>query len=505
MIRAWTGAQVREAERPLLEAGDGPALMARAAHGLAVSVLRALRSRRGRASGAQLVVLAGSGNNGGDALYAAAAVARRGVRTTAVLTSARCHPEALAAFTAAGGRAVPLQEENAAELASLCAGADVLVDGILGTGAAGALRGPAARLVRAIADAGAPLVVACDLPSGTSADTGELFEPVLRADLTVTFGGAKAGLLAGPAAGAAGTVETIDIGLGPQLPQPALRRLEPSDLRRLWPVPGRDSHKYTRGVLGIVAGSEQYPGAALLCTQAAAAAGVGMVRYLGPRDVCRLVNASTPEAVCSSSDPVADSRVQAWLVGPGTGTDKEQAQRVLDALASGLPVVADASALDELPGELGPQVVLTPHAGELVRILARQDVEVTRGQVEASPSEFAALAAGLTGATVLLKGAATVIASPSGTLFSQDNATPWMATAGSGDTLAGILGALAATVDRADLDAAGIDAPDHTAGIAAMAAAVHGLAGSRASAGGPITATDISRALPETVRGLLQD
>ncbi|EMY33188.1 carbohydrate kinase, partial [Arthrobacter crystallopoietes BAB-32] len=468
------------------------------------AVLRELQTRRGRIYGARLVVLAGSGNNGGDALYAAASLARRGASTTAVLTSQRCHPEALAAFIAAGGREVRLTEANTAELAVLCRDADVLIDGILGTGAAGGLRHPAAALVCAVAAAPPPLVVACDLPSGTSADTGELFEPVLRADVTVTFGGLKAGLLADPAAGAAGRVEAVDIRLGPHLPQPALRRLEPADVRELWPVPGRAAHKYSRGVLGIVAGSAQYPGAALLCTQAAAATGVGMVRYLGPADVCRLVNASTPEAVCSSSDSVADSRMQAWLVGPGTGTDPEQVERVRAALASGLPVIADANALDLLPDELAPQVVLTPHAGELVRILGRQDVEVTRGQVEASPSEFATLAAGLTGATVLLKGAATVIASPSGTLFSQDNATPWLATAGSGDTLAGILGALAATVDGPRLEDAGIAGPDRPAGIAALAAAVHGLAGRAASAGGPVAASDISRALPETIRRLLQ-
>jgi ADP-dependent NAD(P)H-hydrate dehydratase / NAD(P)H-hydrate epimerase len=124
--------------------------------------------------------------------------------------------------------------------------------------------------------------------------------------------------------------------------------------------------------------------------------------------------------------------------------------------------------------------------------------------VEASPSDFARVAAGLTGATVLLKGATTVISSPSGALFTQDNATPWLATAGSGDTLAGILGALAATVQRDLLAEAGIAEPDRWAAVAAMAAAVHGISGTEAAAGGPVAASDISRAVPETVRTLLE-
>jgi hydroxyethylthiazole kinase-like uncharacterized protein yjeF len=444
--------------------------------------------------------------------------------TTAVLTSARSHPAALAAFEKAGGTVLRLAADGddsavgtdgsasaaagsfvtPAEAAAACTGADMLIDGVLGTGASGGLRSPAKEVVENILAIGAPaLIVACDLPSGVSADTGEVFEPVLPADLTVTFGGTKAGLLTDPAAGRAGRVQTVDIGLDLHLRVPELRRLEAADLADWWPVPQRTSHKYTRGVLGVVAGSAQYPGAALLCTEAAAATGVGMIRYFGPQEICRLVNLATPEAVCSQGT-VWESKVQAWLVGPGTTRDQYQHARVQDALASGLPVVADAGALDKLPADLGPQVILTPHAGELVRILADQDVEVTREQVEASPSDFARLAAGLTGATVLLKGATTTISSPSGALFTQDNATPWLATAGSGDTLAGILGALAATVQHNVLTEAGIAEPDHWAAVAAMAAAVHGIAGATAAAGGPVAASDISRALPETVRTLLE-
>ncbi|MCG2621688.1 bifunctional ADP-dependent NAD(P)H-hydrate dehydratase/NAD(P)H-hydrate epimerase [Arthrobacter sp. I2-34] len=510
MIKAWTGNQIRSAEAPLLANGQGPELMQRAAHGLANAIVRGLLRRRGQVYGSTVAVLAGSGNNGGDALYAGAFLARRGAQATAVLTSARWHTEALAAFRRAGGTVVQAGQAGPA-LAGELAAADVLVDGILGTGASGGLRGAAAGLVAALQErisrptnGTGPLVVACDLPSGVDADTGQLHQPVLRADLTVTFGGAKLGLLTDPGAGAAGRVWTVDIGLGPHLPEPALRRLDPGDVPALWPVPGRSDHKYTRGVLGIAAGSASYHGAALLAARAAVATGVGMVRYLGPGEICGQLNLLAPEVVCGSGT-IAENRSQAWLVGPGAVADPEQAQRAREALASGLPVVADAGALDLLPAELGPHVILTPHAGELVRVLAGQGVSVDREQVEASPAEFARLAAGLTGATVLLKGAATVVASPAGTLFSQDNATAWMATAGSGDTLAGILGALAATVRPQDLDRAGIAAPDHFAAVAALAALVHGLAGTAAAAGGPTSAAAIGHAVPAVVRALLRE
>ncbi|HSU71521.1 MAG TPA: NAD(P)H-hydrate epimerase, partial [Micrococcaceae bacterium] len=400
MLAAYTGTQVRAAEEPLLRAGEGDALMQRAAHGLAGAVAGLLRQRRGRVYGARVLVLAGPGNNGGDALFAAAALARRGARTTAVLTAARTHPAALAAFVAAGGRTIELADDGATEQALAEAGlADAIVDGILGTGASGGLREPAAFLVRqlegllrglpggsggraagepagatghpagatghpAVAGGqpagaagepagkasrltdrqgsrpGRPAVVACDLPSGVDADTGQVSGPVLTADLTVTFGAAKTGLLTPPGEGYAGTIQVIDIGLADRLPVPEVRRLEAADLAALLPAPARTDQKYSRGLLGIVAGSAQYPGAAQLSCAGALACGVGMVRYLGPASVAALIHAQSPEVVCSEG-AVGESRVQAWLVGPGLDGE-DQRQRARDAFASGLPVVADA-------------------------------------------------------------------------------------------------------------------------------------------------------------------
>ncbi|MFF1883179.1 NAD(P)H-hydrate epimerase [Pseudarthrobacter sp. NPDC058196] len=508
MITAYTGTQVRAAEQPLLAAGRGNELMQRAAHGLVAAVVHELRSRGARLYGAGVVVLVGKGNNGGDGLYAAAFLAARGMRTTAVLTGGAAHPDGLGAFERAGGRVHRLTEEALPELAAEAARADVVMDAVLGTGAKGGLRGLAADFVRALAvartaDGAHGLVVACDLPSGIDADTGAAAGEVLMADLTVTFGGAKSGLLADPGADYAGRVVVVPIGIEGHFPPPSLRRLEGADLAVLLPHAARRAQKYSRGVLGVVAGSEDYPGAAVLACRGALAAGAGMVRYLGPPSVAHLVRQSCPEVVCSTGS-VAENRVQAWLVGSGMGPqDHEQLARARDAVTSGLPVVADAGALPALPDTLAPHVVLTPHAGELASLFQRRGGGEDRDTVEAGTLAAVRRAADGTGATVLLKGATTLVAAPSGTTFSQADGTPWLATAGSGDVLAGVIGALLAQAGSAvePFRQLGIDDDGRWAALAALGAALHGRAGtaaSEAAAGGPITAGRIADAIPES-------
>jgi hydroxyethylthiazole kinase-like uncharacterized protein yjeF len=502
MISAYTGTQIRAAEKPYLQDGLGAVLMQRAAYGLANAVVRELRGSAKRLYGASATVLAGKGNNGGDGLFAAALLAGRGMRTTAVLTAGDAHPEALAAFQKAGGRVLRLTPENVAAASAAAAASGVVIDAVLGTGAQGGLRGPAAALIEALGRSRPGLVVACDIPSGVDADTGEAHAPVLRAELTVTFGAAKAGLLADPGADFAGRVLVVPIGIDAALPEPALRRLEAADLSVLLPHPGRRSHKYSRGVLGVVAGSSRYPGAAVLACRGALASGVGMVRYLGPPDVADLVRRSCPEVVCGSGS-AADTHVQAWLLGSGLDEEAhEQLERVREAAATGLPVVADAGALPALPRELAPQFVLTPHAGELAALLTRYGATPGRSEVEDATLAAARRASDLTGATVLLKGATTLVAAPSGAVFSQAEATPWLATAGSGDVLAGVLGSLLAQLAESpgEFASLGIPAADRWAGIAAMAASVHGRAGSLASDGAPVTASGIAGAVPEVLR-----
>jgi len=246
MISAYTGTQIRAAEQPLVESGGGAVLMQRAAYGLANAVIRELATRGIRPYGASVAVLAGKGNNGGDGLFAAALLAGRGMRTTAVLTAGDAHPEGLAAFERAGGRARTLTDHNAGELAAATAEADVVIDAVLGTGARGGLRGPAASLVEQLRAAAHGLVVACDIPSGVDADTGEAHAPVLPADITVTFGGAKVGLLSDPGADFSGRVAVIPIGIENRLPWPALRRLEAVDLSALLPRPARRARRCCR-------------------------------------------------------------------------------------------------------------------------------------------------------------------------------------------------------------------------------------------------------------------
>ena len=210
----WTAAQVRAAEQPLLDAGEP--LMQRAAAGLATEIERVLAEREARPG--RVLVLAGSGNNGGDALFAAAALAADGRPVTIVPLGSRLHEEGLAAALQAGAVEAPSAGPDV--VAQLARDADVIVDGILGTGAAAspALRSPAREVVAAVLAApSAAAVVAVDLPSGLSPDDGRVFEPLLPADVTVTFGAGKAGLLLPPGAGVAGRVVLVDLGLAPYL------------------------------------------------------------------------------------------------------------------------------------------------------------------------------------------------------------------------------------------------------------------------------------------------
>lgn len=306
MRQAHSVETIRTAERALMAALPDGALMQRAAAGLAATCAEALR----RVYGARVVLLVGSGDNGGDALYAGARLARRGAGVTAVLLSPeRAHAQGLAALRASGGRAV-----TPAAAGPLIARAELILDGIVGIGGKGGLRPEAAELAAAATASGAT-VVAVDLPSGIDADTGELHGPAVRADFTVTFGTYKPGLLIDPAASRAGALRLIDIGLA--LRDPVLEALQHADVAALLPTPSAESDKYRRGVVGIVAGSERYPGAAVLAVAGALRGGAGAVRYVGTG--ADAVLARFPETLVSAGPPAKAGRVQAWVVGPGLG------------------------------------------------------------------------------------------------------------------------------------------------------------------------------------------
>ena len=488
-------ATVRAAEEAVMAALPEGALMERAATGLADACATLMRDLGLRLVGARVVLLIGSGNNGGDALYAGAQLARRGARAEAVLLGERTHPGGLDAFVGAGGTLVtPDGIERA------LARADLVIDGILGIGGRGALRQDAARCARLAADSGA-LVVAVDIPSGVDADTGAVEDPdaAMDADATVTFGCLKPGLLLSPGRDHAGAVLLVDIGLDDALPDATLYALDPLDLAEAVPEPGSDDYKYSRGVVGIAAGSPRYRGAAFMATGSARHGNVGMVHVLDRGD--GLAQALVDEfwdVVISSAAPAAVPRTTAWVVGPGLGLDAEGQQVLCDVLAVDAPVVVDADALrllrearpmTALAGRRHP-TVLTPHAGEFAALgyaVGSGSSEDRLGSARQAAREL--------GAIVVLKGAGTVIASPSGMAYVDTWGTPDLGTAGSGDVLSGLMGALlAGAAARVDVD------DDAAAGIAAAAVGLHGLAGRLAAQGGrPVTARDIIAAIPDAI------
>jgi len=455
MRRAHTVEQVRAAEEALMATLPAGALMQQAAMGLAYAVIDLL----GGAYGRRVVMLVGPGNNGGDALYAGAMLARRGAWVEAWLLADQVHEGGLAALRRAGGRVADPRDDTRA---------DAVIDGIVGIGGRAGLRPEA---VAALARLDGVPVVAVDTPSGVDVDTGELAGPHVRATLTVTFGTHQVAHLVDPAAAACGVTHLVDLGL--TLPDPAVEALQPADVRRLLPRPAPDSHKYTRGVVGVRAGSSTYPGAAQLCVLGAASGLAGMVRYAG---------AAVDAVRTTSPEVVGEGRVQAWVVGSGTDSDAEE--HLTAALADEVPVVIDADALQHVTASLSLPAVLTPHAGELAAMTG-----VQRADIEARPLAHARAAAERYGAVVLLKGRHTLIAGAAGVRVTTTG-VPWLATAGAGDVLAGLVGSLLA---------AGL-APYDAASVGSW---LHGAAATLASRGGPISAGDVARALPETVRQVL--
>lgn len=468
---------VRTAERTLMARLPDGALMQRAAAGLAAACADTLP----RVYGSRVVLLTGSGDNGGDTLYAGARLAKRGAGVTAVLlTPDRTHTAALKALLRAGGTTATPDTA-----ATPIARADLILDGIVGIGGKGGLRPEATRLAELTA-ASPATVIAVDLPSGIEPDTGEVHGTALRADLTVTFGTHKPGLLIDPAREYAGSVRLIDIGLAETLPAtPDLESLQHADVAALLPHPAAESDKYRRGVVGIAAGSTRYPGAAVLAVAGALRGGAGAIRYVGTAR--ETVLARFPETLVSDKGPKKAGRVQAWVAGPGAGDD---ATPIAEALSTDVPVLLDADGLrladrETVRTRTAP-TLMTPHAGEAAALLG-----VSREEVEASRLTAVRDLARAYDATVLLKGSTTLVADPDDTTPIRVNptGTPWLATAGSGDVLSGLAGSLLA---------AGLTPLD----AASVAAYLHGLAGRYAAQGAPAGAHDVAEAIPAAWRDI---
>ena len=479
MRQAWRVADVRAAENALMATLPDGTLMQRAAAGLARRCVLLLEERGG-VYGSHVLLLVGSGDNGGDTLYAGARLAVRGAQVRALLLSPeRVHLAGLAALRRAGGFTVR----------ELPARADLVLDGIVGIGASGGLRPSAAGIVARLKDmAGPATVVAVDVPSGVTVDTGDVPGEAVTADVTVTFGCLKPAHLVGPAAARVGQLDLVDIGLAQTLrADPAIRVPDAAQIAEWWPRPGPESDKYSRGVVGVATGSAQYPGAAILSVAGACAGPTGMVRYAGSayQEVVR----AHPSVVAVPR--VADAgRVQAWVCGSGLGTDDNARTELRSVLASSLPVLLDADALTLLvDGQHAEDLrrdaplVITPHDGEFERLAG----EPPGADRVAAACKLAAWI----NAVVLLKGDRTVVATPAGETWANPTASSALATAGSGDVLAGLLGSLLA---------GGV--PPERAAVAA--AYVHGLAGRRAAEDGPVTSPDVASALRAVIRDTLR-
>jgi hydroxyethylthiazole kinase-like uncharacterized protein yjeF len=505
VLSAHRVADVRAAEQATGDLLTSGVLMQRAAGGLAAACLRRLRS--GGVYGALVVVLAGSGDNGGDALFAGARLARRGAVVRVLPTGTRLHEAGLAAVQAAGGRLLNA-EIGDDEVRRLFSTARLVLDGLVGIGASGPLRSPAARLATLHAEVGAVArTVAVDVPSGVDAATGAVVGPVVAAALTVTFGAVKPGLLLLPGSEHVGELQLVPIGL--DLPAADLVALERADVAARLPTPGGTSSKYTRGVVGVAAGSERYPGAAVLNAGAAHHGGAGYVRFASTAHPAEQVRLRFPSVVVTEvpSDDGSDGgaaraeatlaagRVQAWAVGSGLGTDEGADAVVRAVLAENLPVLLDADALSIVAADRsmldqrrGLPTLLTPHEGEFLRLLGG-DRDEAADALAADRLGTVRQAAAELGVTVLLKGATTLVVTPEGEARVNRTGSGWLATAGSGDVLTGLCGALLAS-GLSPLDAGSV------------AAYLHGLAGELAPV--PTAADDVLAALPAAWAAVLE-
>jgi ADP-dependent NAD(P)H-hydrate dehydratase / NAD(P)H-hydrate epimerase len=452
-MRAYRVEAIRRIEDRAIAVEGVDALMQRAAAAVAASASNLLQSTSGGRYGRHVMIMVGAGNNGGDALFAGVRLARHGVRVTAIRCLGAPHPAGLAALLTAGGRVIDLDDHYAIDPMPF----DLVIDGVLGIGGRPGLPHPVARLVQSVAAQGIP-TIAVDLPSGVAADTGAVPGAAVQATETVTFGERKPCHLLQPALSRCGSISVVDIGLGTDHDETAdLVGLDEDDLARAWPYPTERSDKYARGVVGVDTGSDQYPGAAVMSVYGAVYGGAGYVRFLGAERPAATISDQLPNVVFSPG------RVQAHLFGSGWG-ERADGAKVLAAVAEeGLPAVVDADGLGYLPKPAPSNWLLTPHAGELARLLDRE-----RSWVEEDPVRAVTAGAQQTGATVLLKGATQLVAAPSASPVLVAVPGPaWTAQAGSGDVLGGVCAALLA---------AGVDAQragQLGASVQAVAAAEH--------------------------------
>jgi NAD(P)H-hydrate epimerase len=480
---------------PVLAPAEAAALDAAALErGIAVETLMENAGRElasaavdvaGGAYGRRAVVVCGKGNNGGDGLVAARHLARRGVGVCVLLLVEReTYRGAAAANLARLERtSARVRRFDAGAAARELARADVVIDAVFGTGFAGRVEGAPADAIAAVNERGAT-VVAADIPSGVDGETGAVDGPAVRADVTVTFGAPKPGVLLPPGSGLAGVLEIADIGIPTDLVRADVGLVTTADVAGWLPARGFDTHKRDAGYAAVIGGSSVMTGAVGLSAGAAYRAGAGLVAVAVPEPILRVVQPVVREAVfaplpATSSGAIAGGserldgileQVDAVAIGPGMTTDPQTQAFVRDVVRSSrVPVVLDADGLNAFAGRAGEladregELVLTPHAGEFARLAG-----VGAGEVVADRIGHVRKLASQTNAVVLLKGSRTLVVSPDGSVRINPTGGPFLATGGTGDVLTGAIAALLAR---------GLEPAD----AASAAAFVHGVAGSLAA------------------------
>jgi hydroxyethylthiazole kinase-like uncharacterized protein yjeF len=495
MIELLTNAEMGEADRLTIASGTaGIDLMEQAGR----AVAEAIASRH--PPGSRVVVVAGPGNNGGDGFVAARVLAERGHRVRMLLLGERSRLKGDAALAASRWQGA-VDPANPQALA----GADVILDALFGAGLDRPVEGPARAMIEAINQSGAP-IVAVDLASGVNGTTGAVMGVAVRATRSVTFFRRKPGHVLLPGRVHCGPVEVADIGIKADVlarVRPRATLNDPALWRAQFPLPDAAGHKYSRGHAVVVSGGAVTTGAPRLAARAALRAGAGLVTIASPRDALAIHAAANTAVMVRPVDGageltafLSDRRFNAVVLGPGGGVGQPMREQVLAALDGARAVVLDADALTSFAGDgvsalfgaiarrKDQATVLTPHEGEFAKLFN----SALKGLEKSSKLERAMAAADASGATVLLKGADTVVAQPGGRAAINANAPPWLATAGSGDVLAGLV---------AGLLAQGMPAFEATA----AAVWLHGEAANAAGIG--MISEDLSEALPGLYRRLL--
>jgi ADP-dependent NAD(P)H-hydrate dehydratase / NAD(P)H-hydrate epimerase len=498
-----TPAEAAELDRASQARGiSAAALMEAAGREVADAALRLLGGGYGR----RAVVICGKGNNGGDGLVAARYLEASGVRTTVITLAERADlgEPASSNLRELGNTAVRVRAFSRQTIERELERADVAVDAIFGTGFRGLPEGAFAEAIGALNASGAP-VVAVDIPSGVNGETGAVDGEAVRADVTVTFGAAKPGVVLFPGALHAGVVEVEPIGFPEDLIRSDLHLVDAEDVARILPPREPDTHKRSAGFAVVVGGSRLMTGAVALSARAAYRTGAGLVAVAVPETILPVVQGAVREAVfvalpeteaggVAGSSPRLDevlAQSGALALGPGMTTEERTAGWIRGLVRSSeVPVVLDADGLNAFTGRADDladrkaDVILTPHAGEFSRLAG-----VPTRDVEADRVRHARDLAARTASTVLLKGSRTIVATPDGVARINPTGGPFLATGGTGDVLTGMIAALVAR---------GCSPGD----AASAAAFVHGVAGRLAAEdrGDGTTAGDVLERIPDALR-----